>query len=161
MFCSKFDSIFHIMVFTDNSLCLVSDCVEVYKKGHKRSGVYYITPIYSACPVPVYCDMDTPPGGWLVLQRRIDGATSFNRNWYEYRMGFGNILREFWLGLDSIFLLTNQKKYSLRVDLWDFSASRVFAEYNDFRLDGERDRFRLNLGNYSGTAGDGDDPPAD
>ena len=143
------------IVLMHSSFINVSDCADAYKKGHKRSGVYYITPIYCPCPIPVYCDMDTPPGGWLLLQRRMDGATSFNRNWYEYRMGFGNVMREFWLGLDTMFLLTNQKQYTLRVDLWDFSASRVFAEYKHFKIAGERDRFRLHLHNYTGTAGDG------
>jgi hypothetical protein len=40
----------------------ITDCQEVLDKGHTTSGVYYITPIYSSCAIPVWCDMETPPG---------------------------------------------------------------------------------------------------
>lgn len=117
--------------------------------------MYYILPTYSACPVPVYCDMDTPSGGWLIIQRRQDGSVSFNRKWDEYRKGFGDVTEEFWLGLDNIFLLTNQGHYQLRIDIWDFYGSRVFAQYYNFYIDGARDFYRLHLSNHTGTAPDG------
>ena len=98
--------------------------------------------------------MDTPPGGWLVIQRRTDGKVSFTHNWDEYRQGFGDVTSEFWLGNDNLFLLTNQLHYELRIDLWDFYGSRVYAQYLHFKLDGERDRYRLHVSNHTGTAPD-------
>ena len=136
-------------------LLYVTDCEDVYLNGHSYSGVYYITPLYTNCPIPVYCDMDTPPGGWMVIQRRLDGQTNFNRNWDAYRTGFGDVTAEYWLGLDNMFLITNQLHYKLRVDLWDFYGSRVYGEYLHFRIDGARDQYRLHLSNHSGTAPDG------
>ena len=85
-----------------------ADCAAVFAGGHKRSGVYYVKPTTAGCPVPVWCDMDTPPGGWLVFQRRQDGTVGFNRNWAQYRHGFGNVAGEHWLGNDNLFLLSNQ-----------------------------------------------------
>lgn len=52
--------------------------------------------------------MDTPPGGWLVFQRRQDGSVSFKHDWQGYRDGFGNVAGEHWLGNDNIFLISNQ-----------------------------------------------------
>lgn len=117
--------------------------------------MYYVTSLYTYCPVPVYCDMDTPPGGWLLIQRRQDASVNFNRKWHEYRVGFGDVNGEFWLGNDNLFLLTNQFHYKLRVDLWDFYGSRVYAEYRHFHVDGQRDKYKLHLANHSGTAPDG------
>ena len=63
----------------------------------------------------VYCDtVPTAGGGWLVIQRRIDGSVDFNRYWSEYEEGFGNLLDndkdttgEFWIGLRSLHCLTS------------------------------------------------------
>ncbi|GFO25420.1 fibrinogen c domain-containing protein 1-like [Plakobranchus ocellatus] len=135
-------------------LLLSPDCASVYSAGHHRSGVFYIKPLYAACPIPVWCDMDSPGGGWLLLQRRRNGRQSFNRNWAAYRAGFGDVAGEHWLGNDNIFLLTNQGRYQLRVDLWDFSGNRVHALYTNFKVDGERDQYRLHVSGYSGSAQD-------
>ena len=97
------------------------------------------------CPIPVYCDMTTPDSGWTVFQRRRDGGTDFNRNWEEYRRGFGDVNKDFWLGNSALFMLTNQKAYKLRVDMWDFFGSRVFAEYEHFKVEGERDSYTLRV----------------
>ena len=157
---SFFEGVNHLVFLINENQIPVSmnfqtDCDEVFQKGETKSGVYYITPLYASCPIPVFCDMDTPPGGWLVLQRRSDGSENFNRSWAEYRSGFGRVGQEFWLGLDTIFLLTNQRKYELRVDLWDFSGSRVQATYRKFFVDGEKDGYRLHVSNHTGTVNDG------
>lgn len=63
----------------------------------------------------------------------------------------GHVTSEHWLGNDNLFLLSNQQEYMMRVDLWDFYDSRVFAEYRTFKVDGERDGYKLSIGNYTGT----------
>jgi hypothetical protein len=98
--------------------------------------------------------METPPGGWLVIQKRNSGKVDFNLFWKEYREGFGSIASEYWLGLDNIFLLTNQGHYELRVDLWDFDDNKVYALYTTFKIDGERDKYRLQVSGYEGSARD-------
>ncbi|XP_067651297.1 techylectin-5B-like [Haliotis asinina] len=138
---------------TDQSK-VYKDCATVYAQGIKKSGVYYIKPTCAACPVPVWCDMDTPPGGWLVIQRRKDGSTSFNRNWQQYKQGFGDVSQEHWMGNDNIFLISNQDHYELRVDLWDFEGNRVYAIYRTFKIDGERDKYRLHIHNHAGSVKD-------
>lgn len=99
---------------------LFVDCQDVLVRGYIISVVYYIIIIYLFCFILVWCDMDILLGGWLVIQNRFNGEVDFNRFWDEYRDGFGNIVLEFWLGLDNIFFLFNQDFYEFRFDFWDF-----------------------------------------
>lgn len=60
--------------------------------------------------------METDGGGWTVIQRRKVGLTSFNRDWKQYREGFGNIRGDFWLGNENIYRLSRRPTV-LRVEL--------------------------------------------
>jgi len=33
-----------------------------------------------------------------VIQRRKDGSANFQRDWDDYRHGFGNLTRDYWIG---------------------------------------------------------------
>ncbi|XP_029378284.1 proteoglycan 4-like [Echeneis naucrates] len=131
------------------------DCSDHLLRGAAGSGVYLVTPDLRSKSFPVYCDMEAAGGGWTVLQRRQDGSVSFNRSWAEYRAGFGELAGgEFWLGNNMIHLLTRDRDMVLRVELQDFDGLTEYAEYDRFKVAGERLRYRLTVGGYSGTAGD-------
>ena len=127
------------------------DCSGYKENG--KSGVYTINPDGRKY-FRVYCDMETNGGGWTVIQRRTDGSVDFFNNWNDYKLGFGNIENEFWLGNDKIHRLTKRKNMMIRFDLEDFNGKKVYAEYKLFYIDGERDNYRLHVKSYSGTAGD-------
>ena len=102
----------------------------------------------------VYCDMRTDGGGWTVFQRRQDGSVDFYRGWNDYKSGFGQLTAEFWLGNDKIHRLTAARSSSLRVELEDWNGVRVYAKYGKFNIGDEQTKYRLEVGSYSGTAGD-------
>uniref|UniRef100_A0AAQ5XGR1 Tenascin N n=1 Tax=Amphiprion ocellaris TaxID=80972 RepID=A0AAQ5XGR1_AMPOC len=119
------------------------------------SGVYtiYIANDRSK-PAEVFCDMDTDGGGWLVLQRRNIGKLDFMKRWRQYIAGFGNLTEEFWIGLDKIYELTNTPtQYELRFDL-GLGSERAYAVYDNFKIAPVKQKFKLTIGKYSGTAGD-------
>ena len=71
-----------------------------------------------------------------VIQRRDDYGEpreNFNRDWADYKRGFGNLSREFWLGNDNIHQLTKSGDKKLRVELESFDGRTAWAEYNTFR----------------------------
>ena len=99
----------------------------------------------------MYCDQTTAGGGWTVFQRRLDGCLDFNRDWADYKHGFGNFLiGEYWLGLDKIYRLTqNETENRLRVDLGRVKNKAVYAEYSWFKIGEEKAMYQLNLGNIA------------
>ncbi|XP_792540.5 ficolin-1-like [Strongylocentrotus purpuratus] len=130
------------------------DCADIQGNGVNISGIYGIYPGGVGRPFNVYCDMDTDGGGWTVFQRRMDGSVSFSRNWSDYKIGFGSISSEHWLGNDKIHQLTNQKMYELWVDLEDFAGENKYAIYYRFNVGNESDQYKLKLGSLiNGTAG--------
>ncbi|XP_028328123.1 tenascin-R isoform X3 [Gouania willdenowi] len=130
------------------------NCAQHLLNGETLSGGYtiYINRDPSQ-GVQVYCDMTTDEGGWIVFQRRQNGLTDFSRKWSDYRVGFGNLEDEFWLGLDNIQRISAQGRYELRIDMKD-GQEAVYANYDKFSIGDARNLYKLRIGEYNGTAGD-------
>ncbi|XP_056600184.1 tenascin-R [Triplophysa dalaica] len=130
------------------------NCAQHLLNGETLSGVYtiYINRDLSQ-GVQVYCDMTTDEGGWIVFQRRQNGLTDFSRKWSDYKIGFGNLEDEFWLGLDNIQKISAQGRYELRIDMKDGQES-VYANYDRFSIGDSKSLYKLRIGEYNGTAGD-------
>ncbi|XP_078573060.1 uncharacterized protein LOC144859923 [Branchiostoma floridae x Branchiostoma japonicum] len=135
----------------------MKDCDDVYKAGRTTSGLYTIQPNAAGATFRVYCEMEAGVGGWTVLQKRFDGSVDFAKDWTSYKIGFGALVGEFWLGNDKIYQISNEKVYLLRIDLENWSSETVYAEYDRFYIEDEAAKYRLHVGAYSGTAGDGGD----
>ena len=80
-----------------------------------------------------------------MFQKRLDGSVDFYRGWTDYKNGFGNLLGEFWLGLDKIHRLTTTIKNKLRVHLMDTKGKTAYAEYNTLAVASEN-KYKLSLG---------------
>ncbi|KAG8452783.1 hypothetical protein GDO86_004540 [Hymenochirus boettgeri] len=133
------------------------DCSSVFESGKRESGYYRVQPNAQYEPFVVFCDM-SDGGGWTVIQRRSNGKVNFNRNWDEYKEGFGLFKGkndEQWLGNDHIFNLLDKREMSLQIDLMDWQGNLKHAMYEDFRIASEQDNYRLWVGFYYGNAGDG------
>ncbi|XP_030648082.1 fibrinogen like 1B [Chanos chanos] len=131
------------------------DCSQLFDRLRPVSGFYRIKPKPSVEPFLVYCDMEDG-GGWTVIQKRRNGRVDFNREWADYKDGFGNFkLRndEFWLGNDHIHSLLGDENL-MKIDLMDWNGDNTFALYENFRISDEKDKYRLHFGLYSGKAGD-------
>ncbi|XP_061386490.1 angiopoietin-related protein 6-like [Musca vetustissima] len=94
---------------------------------------------------------------WTKILRRQDGSVDFNRNWMDYKLGFGNPDADFFIGLEMLHRLTsNGKPKELLVVLVDYENETRFARYDKFRIGSESEKYAITeLGTYSGDAGDG------
>lgn len=101
----------------------------------------------------VLCNSDIAGPGWTVIQQRINGRENFSRRWKAYKNGFGRFTGDFFLGLEKIYRLTNDQPHELYIHMERFDGSTFYAHYNDFKIAGEDDKYRLlSLGQFSGNA---------
>ncbi|XP_017094788.2 microfibril-associated glycoprotein 4 [Drosophila bipectinata] len=110
-------------------------------------------------PFFVSCDQKIPygngEGGWLVVAYRFDGSEDFNRDWENYKAGFGVLNGEFFIGLDKLHRLTNSEEHELLVVMRNKNKEERFAIYDHFSIGGEAEKYLLYvLGVYTGDAGD-------
>ncbi|XP_025114069.1 fibrinogen-like protein A [Pomacea canaliculata] len=142
------------LVFKIWTVCLSRRyCVDWHTAGAIKSGVYTVELGHKGLR-PVWCDMDTEFGGWMVIYRRRDGSVDFHRNWADYENGFGNISGDFWLGLDAIYDMTGTGYSRLRVELVATAGPLHLAYYDYFSVSGPEEDYKLYAGGYSGDAGD-------
>ncbi|XP_035476715.2 angiopoietin-1 isoform X2 [Scophthalmus maximus] len=128
------------------------DCADLYQAGFHKNAIYAIQ-INAQETKKVYCNMETAGGGWTVIQHREDGSVDFQRTWKEYKMGFGSMSAEHWLGNEYVYQLTSQRQYALRVELTDWDGHQAFSLYDRFQIGSEKQNYRLFLKSHSGTAG--------
>ena len=107
--------------------------------------------------IQVYCDQNTiDGGGWTVFQRRRDGSVNFYRNWEDYKLGFGQLQNEFWLGNNNLFTLSLQglfpKGNELRIDMVNRKGIHRYAKYEKFPVGNEHTRYLMHVSHHSGTA---------
>ncbi|XP_077390352.1 angiopoietin-related protein 3 [Festucalex cinctus] len=123
------------------------DCTELFERKENKSGIYIIKPKQSE-PFNVYCKMDSD-GVSTVIQRRVDGSVDFDQTWEKYENGFGDLEKDFWLGLKKIHSIIQQGSYILKVDLEDWKEDKHWAEYH-FSIDGPTEHYALHLSHFSG-----------
>lgn len=134
------------------------NCADLFHKGDNSSGIRTIYP-FVCCEtrdVLAFCDQTTDGGGWTVIQHRdaLPKRENFFRNWVEYEIGFGKPDGEYWLGLKNIHALVSTNLMELRVDLEDFEGVKRWAKYEYFYVGDLQTKYHIEVGAYSGTAGD-------
>ena len=103
---------------------------------------------------PVYCELNTKDGSWLVFQRRVRQTTlttdfSFY-SWAAYKDGFGTKESNYWLGNKYIHELTWNNPHRLKIVIHTSDFHIYEAIYEDFYLGPESSGFVINFGVYSG-----------
>ncbi|CAC5372580.1 Fibrinogen-like protein 1,Tenascin,Angiopoietin-1,Ryncolin-4,Fibrinogen C domain-containing protein 1,Fibrinogen C domain-containing protein 1-A,Angiopoietin-related protein 2,Techylectin-5A,Fibrinogen alpha chain,Fibroleukin,Angiopoietin-related protein 7,Angiopoietin-related protein 1,Ficolin-2,Tenascin-R,Ficolin-1,Fibrinogen C domain-containing protein 1-B,Angiopoietin-4,Fibrinogen gamma chain [Mytilus coruscus] len=127
----------------------IIDCTDI--SNGSSSGVY--TMYHKDGPFDVYCDVNAE-GRWTIIQRRLNGAVDFYRNWQDYKLGFGNVNAEYWLGNDNLHKILSARDYKLRIDLEDWNGETRYVEYDTFFVGNEATNYVLTIGNYSGNVED-------
>ncbi|XP_060666284.1 ficolin-2-like [Drosophila nasuta] len=99
----------------------------------------------------VLCDSQLAGPGWIVIQQRVGGNESFDRDWATYRKGFGSFESDFFLGLEKIHRITSLQRFELYIHLVARNGSTYNARYDDFKISDEDNGYSLSLGKLNGT----------
>ncbi|KAF7704187.1 fibrinogen-like protein 1-like protein [Silurus meridionalis] len=138
----------------DGQKGLPRDCHELWESsgGKARDGAYMIKP--RELPIVAFCAMQE--GGWTVIQHiTVNSSVDFDRSWEEYKLGFGTLTGNHWLGNEFIHQLTSGPiRYKLGIKLVDKDAVTKTGEYDPALVEGEDAQYKLRLGLYHGTAVD-------
>lgn len=76
-------------------------------------------------------------------------AMDFNRNWNDYKIGFGVPGCDYWIGNDHLHQLTQQGNYTLDVSAQIMYVGRMgHSKYSYFRVGSEAEQYAVNYDNY-------------
>jgi len=120
--------------------------------NHASSGYYLVAPA-GLEPKTVICENDQMGGAMTVVQNRINGSEPFERNWDEYKNGFGTVVNldaaqcdegEFWLGNEYIYAMQSKTgKNALKVKMSRHDGQKGEVSYSNFKIAAERQQYQL------------------
>ncbi|KRF81215.1 fibrinogen-like protein 1 isoform X2 [Drosophila virilis] len=106
-------------------------------------------------PFMAPCESRFQGSGWTVIQRRLDGSVNFNRNWNDYRNGFGDLNGEFFIGLEKLHRMTAAQPHELLVFLETFTFRTTFITFSKFLVGSEDTDYELQQIEFNGGYYDG------
>lgn len=132
-------------------------CSQLRRHGDDVTGEYFIH-LYNT--FQVMCDMKTDGGGWTVIQRRGKKErikdNLFEKTDKEYKEGFGEAARSYWLGNENIHRLTSfpNGRHILKIVLTlTEEGENITVEYDNFKMGSHEEKYKLTIGKYKGPDG--------
>ncbi|XP_017043997.1 angiopoietin-related protein 1-like isoform X2 [Drosophila ficusphila] len=98
----------------------------------------------------VLCDSTSVVPAWTVVLRN-QGDENFNRNWTEYKNGFGDLNVSFFIGLEALYQMTRSQPHEMFLVVDFKKKDPVAAQFDNFVIGGESEDYRLkSIGSRSG-----------
>ncbi|XP_041674586.1 angiopoietin-related protein 6-like [Drosophila eugracilis] len=120
---------------SEESLGLPTSCMDIPNaQGVKRIKVP------GAKSFEVLCDSEILGHGWTLILHN-QGGENFNRNWTEYKNGFGEV--SFFWGLEALYLMTRSQPHELFITAGFEDNSTISNHFDNFIIGGESDGYRL------------------
>jgi len=97
------------------------------------------------------CIDSSDQDGWILLQQRNVPATSNNDNifarmkWNNYRDGFEESGNAYWYGLQKMHEKTSSGRWKVAL-VYRCGGGDKCAVFNDFKIEGENEKFKLHVG---------------
>jgi len=102
---------------------LIYSLVIIWSNGTDFEATYEETSTTAVSADPAITVPLLTVNSWIMMQRKAPNSpVSFNKNWAEYRDGFGSLAVNvnYWLGLEKVYRLVQLGSLRLRVEVDDF-----------------------------------------
>ena len=119
-------------------------CEDWYNLGARTSGVYEVNWMGRTMK-NVRCNMELDGGGWTVFHRRFVPVMSCEREWDDFKTGFGDVYGQFWLGNDFLHEITTSKRHYVLVYGQHSDGTEVISKYGSFYIENEAELYRLHF----------------
>ncbi|KAL8573205.1 hypothetical protein ACOMHN_036190 [Nucella lapillus] len=122
------------------------DCDDIQrhsKSTWKNFAVHWVSPLKASAPFKVFCRRYTSTRTYIMDRRKPE--ENFTRNWLEYRNGFGNLEEDYWIGLEKMYALTNDRDQELRINVKVLNNSDYVISYFNFRISDETSGYKLSV----------------
>ncbi|CAH1783411.1 unnamed protein product, partial [Owenia fusiformis] len=81
--------------------------------------------------------------GWLYITVRKDGSVDFNKNWQDFKDGFGSLEGEHFLGFENIRSVLTQGEYDMRTSFTSWEPETRYIDYENVNIGDEASGYRL------------------
>ena len=111
-------------------------------------------PVTTTPPLPGQSTASKPSTTWTTILRRRDYGNPRDyfsmRTYDEFVSGFGDPLKEFWIGLRALQSITSSGNWMLFVELDDENESTLqhIAQYGTFKVTKNRTGYKLKVGDF-------------
>lgn len=138
----QFESAINTLYFSLSNADYKVESCEAWKNiGFDSDGVYPI--MVDGATKNLYCEMESYGGTWLVVQRRNGNGENFNRPWRAFKIGFGDLNDEFWLGNKFLYQLT-RKPTDILVFAEDENGNQGVGIYSNFSIGSSKENYQVN-----------------
>lgn len=109
------------------------DCAEAKQQlgSYYNDGIFEIS-LPNFQPFNVYCRSEcTTCCPWTLVMRGSERSTEniYHRSWLDYEHGFGSASKDYFIGLDRLYVLTKQVPQALLVRDYAVGTENIFKEF--------------------------------
>ena len=127
---------------------MVASCYEIFSLNvAQTNGSYYIFASNST-RTSSYCSLTILGLKQIIYKsNRISTNKFFAKSWANYKVGFGGLCSDYWLGLDYIHSLTLSGNKSVYIEMYsEGTTTKYDVLYSSFSVGDESSRYVLSLG---------------
>nr|XP_039265843.1 ryncolin-2-like [Styela clava] len=94
--------------------------------------------------IQAYCDCSSEEHrAWTVIQRRTSNKVNFDRTWEEYESGFGLPLEDYWIGLQMLHTMTEERPCEMEINVQFKNSYKTTAKFGSVTIGSQKTSYQM------------------